>query len=67
MFKTYFVKDLPCQVLNPQPTPFCTVKPESGCIPVGGMINLELAFFAVDIEKFDFKIDVKVGLDHMIR
>ena len=48
-------------MLNPQPTPFCTVKPESGCIPVGGMVNLELSFFAVDIEKFDFKIDVRVG------
>ncbi|KAL5265854.1 hypothetical protein ACHWQZ_G006507 [Mnemiopsis leidyi] len=48
------------QVLNPQPTPFCTVKPESGCIPVGGMVNLELSFFAVDIEKFDFKIDVRI-------
>lgn len=49
-------------MLNPQPTPFCTVKPESGCIPVGGIVNLELSFFSVDIEKFDFRIDVKVRI-----
>jgi len=25
------------------------------------MVNLELSFFAVEIEKFDFKIDVRVS------
>ena len=28
------------------------------------MVNLELSFFAVDIEKFDFKIEVKVCWIH---